>query len=77
MIRPLGIRLREYISFGRRTADGLIAIADQIDEKYPDEPQTIELRATAAVQKIVCDDLEKMLDGEELKGWKIEGVIPK
>lgn len=74
--RPLEVRLREYVSFGRQTAAQLVNIADEMDARFPMESQTTELRATATVQKVVCDDLEKMLNGEELKGWKIEGRLP-
>lgn len=77
MSRPLDVRLREYISYGRATSEQLIRVADEIDSRFPMESQTSELRATATVQRVVCDDLEKILDGEELRGWKIEGVIPK
>lgn len=75
--RPLEQRLREYIDFGRTTSAGLLRIADEMDARFPTESQTGELRTTATVQAIVADDLEKMLNGEELKGWSIEGVIPQ
>lgn len=74
--RPLEVRLREYIDHGRRTSEQLLQIADTMDERFPSESQTAELRATAKVQGILCTDLEKILAGEELTGWSIEGVIP-
>ncbi|QGZ16777.1 hypothetical protein PBI_DEWDROP_130 [Microbacterium phage Dewdrop] len=77
MSRPLEVRLQEYLNHGRRTAEQLLLIANTMDERFPTESQTAELRATAKVQQIVADDLEKLLRGEELQGWKIEGVIPE
>jgi len=75
MSRSLEIRLQEYIAHGRATSAQLVSVSDAMDARFPGESQTGELRATAKVQAIVCDDLEKMLNGEELQGWKIEGVI--
>ncbi|AWN07799.1 hypothetical protein HOT31_gp129 [Microbacterium phage Hendrix] len=74
--RPLEIRLREFLEQGRRTSAQIIVICDQMEERFPGEAQTTELRATARVQEILAGDLEKLLNGEELAGWKIEGVIP-
>ncbi|QNJ56014.1 hypothetical protein SEA_RASPUTIA_124 [Microbacterium phage Rasputia] len=77
MSRPLDVRLREFIDHGRRTSAQILSICDHMEERFPDEAQTSELRATAKVQAILADDLEKLLNGEELSGWKIEGVIPQ
>ena len=76
MSRPLEIRLQEYIRHGRSTSKQILDVCERMETQFPGESMTSELRATATVQGIVCDDLEKMLNGEELVGWKIEGVMP-
>lgn len=76
MSRSLEVRVREYIDHGLRTSDKLITIADTMDERFPQEAQTAELRTTAKVMRLVAGDLEKVLNGEELSGWKIEGILP-
>jgi hypothetical protein len=71
--RPLLVRVIEF-------RDSLRSQADQIEEilKHVDPAAAADagLDASVKIFRIVADDLDKLVDGQELAPWMITGVMP-
>ena len=72
--RPLEVRLTEYGEALRLTVDGIIEAANVVDEVHPTK-DTGALRETACLLAHVADDIARLVDGEELRHWRIEGEL--
>lgn len=76
-MRALEVRLAEYSTSLRSTAAQLVAIAEQVEALRPDEnPETQGLRDSARLESLIADDLDKILAGEELKGFIVIADLP-
>jgi len=66
--RPIDERITEYRDSLRLTVDGVERLVDNLGPVVGQD-----LSSTARLLAHVADDLTKILDGVELKGWRIEG----
>jgi hypothetical protein len=74
--RPLIIRLAEYTQALRTTAVGMADAADKIEAKYGTKAANTEsLRDGIRLYGLLADDLDKLLGGEELNPFAIEGEV--
>jgi hypothetical protein len=74
--RPLVIRLAEYTAALRTTAVGMIDAAEKIEAKYGTKASNTEpLRDGARLYGLFAADLEKMIGGEELNPFVVEGEV--
>jgi hypothetical protein len=75
-LRPLDVRLREYASVLRSTGEQMDATAELIEAKYGKKAANTEsLRDGARLYNLLCNDLERILRGEQLQSFIIEGEI--
>lgn len=74
--RSLEVRLTDYAASLHSVAEQIVFVAQQVEAANPDRnPGTQALRDSARLQNLIADDLGKLLAGEELKAWKIEGTL--
>jgi hypothetical protein len=74
--RPLEVRLAEYASVLRTTGEQMDATAELIEKKYGKKAANTEsLRDGARLYNLFCNDLERILRGEQLQAFIIEGEI--
>jgi len=74
--RPLIVRLAEYASVLRTTGEQMIGTAEIIEAKYGKKAANTEsLRDGARLYTLFCNDLDRLIGGEELKAFIIEGEV--
>lgn len=74
--RPLETRLIEYASALRITAAGMVDAAEKIEAKYGTKAaNTGPLREGVQLYTLFANDLDKMLRGEELNPFVVEGEV--
>jgi len=74
--RPLIVRLAEYATSLRTTAAGMVDAAEKIEAKYGVKAANTEpLRDGIRLYGLFADDLDKLLRGEELNPFVIEGEV--
>lgn len=75
--RPLRDRVLEYSINLRAIANQLQVIVDAVEAARPDtNPGTQELRDSIRLHRLIADDIDKILRGEELQKWAITGTLP-
>lgn len=76
-MRPIETRLQEYSQNLRSIADQLDDVIQQVEAVRMDEnPETQPLRDSIKLYRLIADDLDKVLAGEELRGFVITGELP-
>lgn len=75
--RSLETRLTEYSTNLRSIADQLQNLVDQIEAARPDvNPETQEARDGIRLYRLIADDIDKILAGEELATFIVTGNLP-
>jgi hypothetical protein len=74
-MRTLEVRLREYADAQRATAAQMVATADAIQARYRDANMDPLREDGARLLAIIADDVDKLLRGEELPRFTIEGTV--
>jgi len=75
-LRPLEVRLAEYASVLRSTASQMVFTAENIEAKYGKKAaNTDSLRDGARLYTLFCNDLDRILRGEQLQTFIIEGEV--
>lgn len=72
--RSLEVRLTEYRDSLRLTVDGIRDTIGKVRSAHPGKDVT-GLADTAVLLGHVADDVSKILDGVELRGWRIDAEI--
>jgi hypothetical protein len=74
--RPLVVRLAEYAFALRATAAQMVDTAEAIEAKYGKKASNTEsLRDGARLYALFATDIDKIVGGEELKQFIVEGEI--
>lgn len=74
--RPLVVRLAEYASVMHSTASQMLGTAELIEAKYGKKAaNTDSLREGARLYELLAGDMDKLVGGEELGTFIIEGEI--
>jgi 23S rRNA G2445 N2-methylase RlmL len=75
-VRPLAVRLQEYASTMRITAAGMVDAAEKIEAKYGVKAANTEpLRDGVRLYGLFADDMDKLVAGEELNPFVVEGEV--
>jgi len=74
--RPIEERLTEYAAAMRQSAEGMLDGAALIEAKYGKKAaNTGGLRDGARLYVLVAEDIDKILAGEELRPFVVEGEV--
>jgi len=74
--RPLIVRLAEYASVLRSTSEQMIETAEAVEAKYGKKAANTEgIRDGARLYGLFCNDLSRLIGGEELETFIIEGEV--
>jgi hypothetical protein len=74
-VRPIEVRLKEYAEATRALNPQMIAVAEAAEAKFGKAANTEPLRDAARLYELIANDLDKILAGEELTPFRVEGVL--